>query len=1300
MANGADGSITIDTQLDSTGFQRGSDKMKGAINGLRQKVNQVGKDMSGAVNSINPAFKALGSAASQADNAFQTNLMSSSDFAKQMTDLQKSASQLASQLGKLGEAERMGFKTEAQMNRYALNIDKAEQAVQSLRQRLEDLSDTPVNTTKYDALKAEWLRMDAILGKLYKKQADMEQLGVRKNTMSWKRLALQIKEAEDKLYEIEGKMEESRFDDSSAMWGGDSGDYQSILAQFHDMSAALEQYKRIAEGFNVVSDPAEESEESLKDVDKELKQKPKDAKGASSAFKGLSNIFKNVASVAGRAIKGIHSAISSLKNFSKQGSQTSLSSKGLIKSLLSIKTMLLSRIKRTFISAIFKNLQSGMQSFARYSSAFNTAMSSMNNSLTGLSGNIAVFAGNLISTFGPAISQVIDWVAQLMSYINAFFALISGKSTYTVAKKGTDDYAKSLGGAGGAAKDLKNQVYGFDELNKENDSNSGGGSGSGGKVKFGEEQISSLPSALLDFMQSIKDAFSAEAFEEVGSIVAEGLNSIIYAGDEFINERLRPVAVRWSTNIARIINGFVDTLDWNALGEFVAGGFNTVVDTVGVFISTINWGTMAESFAAGLDGIVGTIEWDLLGQTLGEGFQALQTIMWGTLAAFDWVGLGSSLATGIDSLFASVDWELLGTMLSDSFKGILNGISALIAETDWQAIGNDLATFIGSIDYAGIAEALSNGIGTALAGLASLIWGFVKGAWGDAIQWWHNTAYQDGQFTISGLLNGIVQAIASIGTWIKEHIFQPFIDGFKSVFGIASPSTVMEEMGGFLIDGLINGITTAWNGITEFLSGALEALSGLISGAWDAINSAASTMWNTITTTVTTTWNKLKTKAGTIWTNIKTTITNKFDQAKTAISNTATLMLNTVSTTWGDIKSNAEEKWEAIKNAATTAWEAIKNAIGDTWNGVKTVVSTVTDTVTTGLATAWENITSAATTAWEGITSAISTAFDGVKTVVSTVTDTVTTGLDTAWENITSAATTAWEGITSAISTAFDGVKLGVSAITDTLAANLSGAWDGIKRTASSMWGSISDVISGAVSNLSNLAVNIPVNIKQTVSSAVEAGKNIITGVGSGITSAASKAKTALSTAGSNLVNGFKNLMGIKSPSKVFAGLGKYMMDGLSVGIDDEKRYALSNISNVADAISKEFSDSSDLYIGNSDTVNSLSKINDKLSETASIFNGIADALTRMDGLNVPDVAMGSVLPFRTRISDFGEDSALTNDLRQYQSGMDDNMNSVLNLMQEIIDAIRSKNFEIDGDTLERSITGIRAGRERAFGGI
>ena len=80
----------------------------------------------------------------------------------------------------------------------------------------------------------------------------------------------------------------------------------------------------------------------------------------------------------------------------------------------------------------------------------------------------------------------------------------------------------------------------------------------------------------------------------------------------------------------------------------------------------------------------------------------------------------------------------------------------------------------------------------------------------------------------AGILNGIIDAVKDIGNWIKEHVFQPFLNGFKDAFGIHSPSTVMAEMGGYLIEGLKKGITDMLPSLNEVIESLKQAVNGLI----------------------------------------------------------------------------------------------------------------------------------------------------------------------------------------------------------------------------------------------------------------------------------------------------------------------------------------------------------------------------------------------------------------------------------------------------------------------------------------
>ena len=83
----------------------------------------------------------------------------------------------------------------------------------------------------------------------------------------------------------------------------------------------------------------------------------------------------------------------------------------------------------------------------------------------------------------------------------------------------------------------------------------------------------------------------------------------------------------------------------------------------------------------------------------------------------------------------------------------------------------------------------------------------LKKSWG-YLSDYYNTYIEDaGGDIIAGLWNGIANALKNCGTWIKNNLFQPFIDGFKDAFGIHSPSKEMQTMGGYIVEGLISGIS-------------------------------------------------------------------------------------------------------------------------------------------------------------------------------------------------------------------------------------------------------------------------------------------------------------------------------------------------------------------------------------------------------------------------------------------------------------------------------------------------------------
>ena len=181
------------------------------------------------------------------------------------------------------------------------------------------------------------------------------------------------------------------------------------------------------------------------------------------------------------------------------------------------------RIKQTVISfAIFgavmkvsqtisKAFTEGIQNMAKYSSEFNGKMSEMASASATLKNSIGALTAPIISALTPAIVTLCTWLTNAINAMNRFIAAISGKSTWTKAKKQQVDYAASLDKTAGSAKKAAGALAAFDDLNvlQKNDSgSSSGGTGSGGSDLYEEvptgKELSDKIQPFIDYLKKLK----------------------------------------------------------------------------------------------------------------------------------------------------------------------------------------------------------------------------------------------------------------------------------------------------------------------------------------------------------------------------------------------------------------------------------------------------------------------------------------------------------------------------------------------------------------------------------------------------------------------------------------------------------------------------------------------------------------------------------------------------------------------------------------------------------------------------
>lgn len=491
-----------------------------------------------------------------------------------------------------------------------------------------------------------------------------------------------------------------------------------------------------------------------------------------------------------------------------------------------------------------------------------------------------------------------------------------------------------------------------------------------------------IESSIASFVSRIKEAFANGEYAEIGAIIGGKINEVFQTIHNYVQwDNVGATLTKYIGAFCETFNSLVDAINWDLIGSTFAAGINTIVNSLYLLLTGIDWTSLGAAFSEGLNGLIQNVDWEKFGGTIGEYFDAKLHLLYGAVTNFDWVALGQSLAQAITGFTQSIDWSAAGEALSTGIKGAFTLLWAAITEFDWQQLGSDVGTFISNIDWGGIintaltvllslpkaifdlissaisstdwvgiASGIAEGIKDAVinfdfegtfASFGELIGNALKAAldiakWiGEAIcdgveaakSYFAEKIEECGGDVAAGILKGIGDALANIKAWIEENIVDPFINGFKSVFGIHSPSTVMAELGGYLIEGLLNGINDTWSDLTDFLTDALDTIWEKFSNTWEDIKATASDAAANVYDTVSQKFS-----------DVHETISDKVDAAKTAV----------------------QEAFATAKGAATAAAEDIytdvSTSFSDVYNTISGKVGSIVTEVSNGFADVKEDI--------------------------------------------------------------------------------------------------------------------------------------------------------------------------------------------------------------------------------------------------------------------------------------------------------------------------------------------------------
>ena len=367
----------------------------------------------------------------------------------------------------------------------------------------------------------------------------------------------------------------------------------------------------------------------------------------------VADTITNVKEAAGKAKAATKDAANGIREMSKEANK----SKGPLDNFISsLKRIAFYRFIRTIIKAITQAFQEGLQNAYAFSQGITTeghrfaaALDSMKTAGTTMKNQLGSAFISLLAAIAPIVNTIIGLITRLANALSQLFAAFTG-GTYLKAKDVFQSWGDTAEKGAKATKEWRNQLLGFDEINRldaPNDNGSGGGSGGGLNPDDMFEEVP-IAQKFLDLINKIRPLI-----DDI-KLVLEGLGDFIkgaflgdwdlmFQGIAKICEGILSLASHLVGLLGELLDGFLSYVQ-NNMNSF----FRWIEDKTGLDLSIIRnaWNnamwdlrTYVSEMFTHVQGILQGLSDFLVGVFTGDwdrawrGVQQIFAEVWNTIAA-------------------------------------------------------------------------------------------------------------------------------------------------------------------------------------------------------------------------------------------------------------------------------------------------------------------------------------------------------------------------------------------------------------------------------------------------------------------------------------------------------------------------------------------------------------------------------------------------------------------------------------------------------------------------------------------
>jgi phage-related minor tail protein len=203
----------------------------------------------------------------------------------------------------------------------------------------------------------------------------------------------------------------------------------------------------------------------------------------------------------------------------------------------------------------------------------------------------------------------------------------------------------------------------------------------------------------------------------------------------------------------------------------------------------------------------------------------------------------------------------------------------------------------------------------------------------------------------------------------------------------------------------------------------------------------------------------------------------------------------------------------------------------------------------------WDGLSAWFTGLWDQVRQVAVTAWDGIKTTLTSFTP--------EWMKV------AWGELSGWFGALWEGVKASTVAAWEVIRGLLSGEYS-VGQLIHAQWQSLGEWFAALGPQVVDAFKGIWADVKAEVSTwpdkMIQVGKDTVAGLWQGIKSAEAPARQAGGALADWVTSGTKDGLKSKSPSRVFMGIGKDIVDGLGIGMQNNAGAAEQGITDVVKA--------------------------------------------------------------------------------------------------------------------------------------